>query len=54
MVRDTIGYTSYSSSGVLIKEDEQKTINRWLPVTRKPNLRMRVLKEKMGNGMVGH
>lgn len=26
MVRDTIGYTIYSSSGVLIKEDEQKTI----------------------------
>lgn len=26
MVRDTIGYTIHSSSGVLIKEDEQKTI----------------------------
>lgn len=26
MVRDTIGYTIYSSSGVLIKEEEQKTI----------------------------
>lgn len=52
MVRDAIGSTSYSSSGVLIKEDEQKTIAGPL-LSGSQILECGFKKKKMGIGMAG-